>query len=100
MKILFVAAFIGLIYLIKTISADDWEKWKKKHNKNYSDNARHNVRQVIFLNNLEKINKHNAKNLSFKMGTNHFSDLSDEEIASRYTMEIDEESVKTLIKKA
>ena len=100
MNIFVIATFLSFMCLIETTAAIDWAKWKKKHNKTYTDKSRNNVRQTIFQNNINKIDEHNAKNLSFKMDTNNFSDLSDDEIAARYTMYIDEESVKTLIKQA
>lgn len=40
-------------------------------------------RYGVFLKNLEMINEHNSKNLSWKMGLNEFADLTDEEFKQR-----------------
>lgn len=85
---------------IRADESDDWSKWKSFNSKKYSDNSADTVRRSIFENNLKRIKQHNAKNSSFKMALNAFSDLSDQELADSYTIKINEKSVKALIRNA
>jgi cathepsin H len=91
-----------LILMVCLVNAQDdsFTKWSGRYKKKYSDSAEDNVRKNIFKSRTDKINKHNRKNSSFNMAPNEFSDLTDAEIAARYTMKIDEESVKEFIKNA
>ena len=85
---------------IRADESDDWSKWKSFNSKKYSDNSADTVRRSIFENNLKRIKQHNAKNSSFKMALNAFSDLSDQELADSYTIKINEKSVKALFRNA
>ncbi|EAS00456.1 papain family cysteine protease (macronuclear) [Tetrahymena thermophila SB210] len=61
----------------------DFNQWKYNHGKNYFNADEANFRQVIYLLNLQKFNEHNSNpNHSYKVGTNQFSDLSQEEFES------------------
>ncbi len=90
---------LAMVCLIRADSMDDWIQWKNLNKKNYSHNSQDNVRRSIFQKNLLRINQHNAKNSSFKMAPNAFSDLSEQELDS-YTIKISEESIKSLIRNA
>jgi C1A family cysteine protease len=54
-------------------------------NKDYSDAVEMAHRFSIFKQNLDIVNAHNAKESSFKMGINQFSDLTDEEFKATHT---------------
>lgn len=90
----------ALILMVCLVNAQDFSKWSGKYKKKYSDSAESNVRENLFKSRADRIKKHNSKNSSFQMAPNEFSDLTDEEIASRLTMKINEESVKNFIKNA
>ncbi|KAG5900618.1 hypothetical protein JTB14_017470 [Gonioctena quinquepunctata] len=62
---------------------EDWETFRVKYNKSYLHPAEEQRRYNIFLSNLHTIEEHNKKyengQSSFKMGVNHFADLTSEE---------------------
>ncbi|KAG5881602.1 hypothetical protein JTB14_030932 [Gonioctena quinquepunctata] len=64
-----------------------WETFKVKYNKSYLHPAEEQRRYNIFLSNLHTIEEHNKKyengHSSFKMGVNHFADLTHEEFMER-----------------
>lgn len=61
---------------------------QSKHNKNYSGDEEPK-RKEIFQQNLQKIKEHNKKyeagEVTFLMGVNQFSDLTEEEFKNTYT---------------
>merc|ERR1719330_2250544 len=59
----------------------EWEEWKILFNKNYGADE-HDIRQKVFQENMKKIEKHNAKNLSWTMGVNQFADLTAEQFGA------------------
>ncbi|EAS00457.1 papain family cysteine protease (macronuclear) [Tetrahymena thermophila SB210] len=61
----------------------DFNKWKYQHGKKYFNADEANFRQLIYLMNLQKFNEHNSNpNNTYKVATNQFSDLSQEEFES------------------
>ncbi|CAH0553762.1 unnamed protein product [Brassicogethes aeneus] len=64
-----------------------WEEFKKTHNKNYDGGEEESKRFKIFQGTLRKIEEHQAKydkgETTFTMGVNHFADLTPEEMKSR-----------------
>lgn len=95
-----------LIWLLNLTRAqddfnDEWNQWKKQYNKVYST-ARQNAADItheqykfkIFRDRLHKIQEHNSKNQSFKMGTNEYSDLSDTELNLKFLSNLD---LKTIV---
>lgn len=64
-----------------------WDEWKNEYGKNYAGDEEV-VRQQIFEANVKEIDAHNAKNLSWKMDVNQFTDLSTDEFIAQYTGEV------------
>jgi len=65
-----------------TADEDYWTQWlqfQKDFGKEYNTFLEHNGRFAIFKANIDKINTHNAKGLSWTMGVNQFADLTPEE---------------------
>lgn len=116
----FFFVFLVTIWLIKRIRSDSdinkdyylktWAEYKKQFNKKYSTNtgrdivddssSQENLRFTIFKQNLVQIKQHNSLNLTFKMGLNKFSDLTETELKSKFNRQIDLNQVKSNIKKA
>lgn len=53
--------------------------------KSYQSLDEHMTGFTNFHDNLEKVNRHNEKNVGFRLGINAFSDLSESEFISKYT---------------
>jgi len=53
-----------------------FQDFQVKYNKNYTSLEEHQKRYAIFLENLEKIEEHNKKGLSWTMGVNQFADMT------------------------
>lgn len=87
MKVLPVLIAVGLMttaYFTTFSSADDeldlhFTNFSNQFNKNYMDEDEYNFRKGIFNKNLQIINEHNAKGLSWELGINEFTDWTDEE---------------------
>ena len=63
----------------------NFDKWKSDFAKLYTSAAQEVFRKTVFLNNLKKINRHNAdKTQTYKMGINQFTDLSGDEFKATY----------------
>lgn len=60
---------------------------QSKHNKSYSDHGEDERRRAIFEENLVKVDLHNEKfkkgEVSYEMGVNQFSDLTEDERKAR-----------------
>ncbi|XP_045141628.1 pro-cathepsin H [Echinops telfairi] len=56
-----------------------FKSWMVQHKKKYSAEEYHR-RQQVFVSNWRKINAHNARNHTFKMALNQFSDMTFDEI--------------------
>jgi len=61
-----------------------FSKFKAEHNKIYRTRQEHSYRLKVFKENIEKINKHNMAGLSYKLGINQFSDMTEAEFKSQY----------------
>lgn len=77
--------------LIEDRTVSLYESWLAKHNKAYTLADEKQQRYEIFRDNLRYIDKVNHRNLSFRLGLNKFSDLSDDEFRSRYLRNISTE---------
>jgi len=73
-----------LFFLIATALANEklFAQWKVDYNKNYTTQEEHDGRYAVFLENLQKIDDHNAKGLSWTMGVNQFADMTQQEFAA------------------
>lgn len=102
MKFIIVSLVLaGLVLLVKGQEfSEDWENWKKQNNKVYPsgrstlDDSQEKVRFGIFQENLQKIKEHNAKQQSFKLGVNEYSDLTEDELRQRFTAKIDQVQIR------
>ena len=56
-----------------------FERFIATHGRNYASQEEFNLRKGIFMTNLQQIEEHNAKGLSWTLGVNQFSDWTDEE---------------------
>lgn len=67
----------------RTTHAEDyWKQWldfQTTHNKYYKNLDEHNSRFRVFMDNVDKINRHNALELSWTMGVTPFADMTAEE---------------------
>lgn len=62
------------------------EKWMAEHGRTYKDELEKEMRFKIFKANLEYIEKANEEgNRTYKLGTNEFSDLTNDEFRASYT---------------
>ncbi|KAH9742315.1 cysteine proteinase [Citrus sinensis] len=62
------------------------EQWMAQHGRTYKDELEKAMRLKIFKQNLEYIEKANKEgNRTYKLGTNEFSDLTNEEFRASYT---------------
>jgi C1A family cysteine protease len=60
-----------------------WSAWKTLYNRSYINSTEESYRYNNWVNNLEDITIHNAKNLSWQKGLNMFSDMSLKEFKSK-----------------
>jgi C1A family cysteine protease len=63
-----------------------FESWMQQHEKSYSSEEEFNRRLEIFQANAVKVEEHNAKKLSWRMGLNQFADLTSDEFAALQTL--------------
>lgn len=63
-------------------SLSKWAKFKEKFGKRYERLAEDRQRRAIFCDNLRWIVEQNSLNLTYRLGLNHFSDLTPNEFAS------------------
>jgi len=66
---------------------EQFDNFVKKFNKTYRTRSEFALRRAIFEETVDLINRHNARNFSYTMGINEFSDLTDDEFRSFYLME-------------
>ena len=62
----------------------EFDSFVKRHKKVYSSPSETEYRRSVFEQRLERIDRHNAKNSSYKLGINKFSDLTFEEFKRFY----------------
>ncbi|CAI2372128.1 unnamed protein product [Moneuplotes crassus] len=84
LPILIVAGLLTTAYFsFSSTSTDELDfhftQFTTQFNKNYQNEDEYSFRKSIFEENLKKINEHNAKGLSWTLGTNEFTDWTDEE---------------------
>jgi len=60
-----------------------WKSFKQVHERDYANEDEHDRRFNIFMNNIDKINRHNAEGHSWKMGVTPFADLTPEEFKNK-----------------
>ena len=71
--------------LLSTVNANlNWEQFKNRYNKQYSNKSIENYRRDIFNNNIDKINDHYHK--SYNLGVNEFTDLTHTEFFGNYIL--------------
>lgn len=69
--------------------SQDWEDYKIKYSKTYDSETEDTYRHVIYNSNLEKIDIHNLdETATYKMGINHFTDMSIEEFQNTILMPV------------
>lgn len=65
---------------IERVKDQGWELWKMTHKKSYLDLGAERVRYTIWLDNLKRIEAHNAAGQhTYTLGMNHFGDMTHEE---------------------
>ncbi|KAL2894682.1 Cysteine proteinase RD21A [Bienertia sinuspersici] len=69
-----------------------YESWLVKHGKSYNALGEKQRRFGIFKDNLDYIEQHNSKKLSFRLGLNLFADLTNQEYRSRFLGRVDHKS--------
>lgn len=79
---------VGLFAVHQESTHDEYLQWKAKFGVTFSSHE-DNYRRLIFLENLDIIEKHNQDSTqTYKMGLNQFSALTDEEFRATYLMNI------------
>jgi len=76
------AALLGVA--VAGALGDEWASWKARYGKVYNGADDDEVRRQVFEDNLQYINSENAKELSYTLETNMFSDLTADEFSSTY----------------
>ncbi|XP_049821369.1 cathepsin L-like proteinase [Aethina tumida] len=81
-----VAILLKSLDMASLTDEQQWEEFKKKHNKSYGAEEEQ-TRFKIFQESLKKVAEHNAKyekgEVTFSMAINHMSDLTTEEMKQR-----------------
>lgn len=63
----------------------EFAAWKAKYNIHFTSEVEEAYREKVFLENLAKVNAHNSKNdISYTMGINQFSGMTQEEFVQTY----------------
>jgi hypothetical protein len=90
---------LSAVYFIQpeqTAQASLFESWKQEQGLVF-DEQENQYRQIIFNQNVAKINKHNSdETQSFKMGVNAFTHLTTEEFVSAHLMKRPAQPIKSL----
>ena len=68
----------------KNLNKSEWEAWKSMHSKVYRNKDEEIYRFGVFMKNLEYINANQGE--TYKLGTNLFSDLTNEEWRALYLL--------------
>ncbi|XP_046669393.1 procathepsin L-like [Homalodisca vitripennis] len=89
MKVL--CALLALLVVAEGVSffevvLEEWDLFKLQHNKSYSSDTEERFRMKIFMDNKNKIAKHNSRfekgEVSFKLAMNHYGDMFHHEFVS------------------
>lgn len=86
MKLYILLALIGVSFAAQLDV--EWQQWKTKYAKVYADEAEESVRKLVWLDNWQFVQKHNAENHTFTVETNGFADLTMEEFKKLYLSQI------------
>jgi len=66
----------------------EWDNFKATYERNFLSQPEHDLRKVIFADNLKYINQHNAEHAlglhSFTVGVNKFADMTNEEFVKQF----------------
>ena len=73
MKLYILLALIGVSFAAQLDV--EWQQWKTRYAKVYADEAEESVRKLVWLDNWQFVQKHNAENHTFTVETNGFADL-------------------------
>ncbi|XP_011191612.1 digestive cysteine proteinase 2 [Zeugodacus cucurbitae] len=69
------------------VSDQEWEEYKSKFEKSYSDEAEDQMRRGRYQKSKQTVEEHNKKyengEVTWKMAINHLSDLTEEEYSMR-----------------
>ena len=90
-------AFIGAAALLLSqqqgSKVSQFESWKARHSVEYASQFENAYRERVFLENLAKVEAHNARNdQTYEQGLNQFSAMTQEEFAQTYlTLQVPEE---------
>ena len=90
-------AFIGAATLLLSqqqgSKVSHFESWKARHGVEYASQFENAYRERVFLENLAKVEAHNAQNdQTYEQGLNQFSAMTQEEFAQTYlTLQVPEE---------
>lgn len=67
----------------RDVLSEEWQEFKAKYNKNYTDESEDNYRFKVFLTNKHKIAKHNQRQAnglhSYTLGLNKYADMTHQE---------------------
>ena len=81
-----VAVTQGTSVTYKDVVAEEWETFKARHSKQYTDKSEENFRLKVFMENKQRIAKHNKRAANglhgFTLAMNEFGDLLSHEFVS------------------
>lgn len=93
----FVGAAVMLLNHQNTTPVSEFESWKSTYGISFDSHFENAYRERIFLENLAKINAHNAQNSrTYEMGVNQFTHLTQEEFAQQYLGFIAPEQIENI----
>ena len=77
-------AFVAPLWsFVKAASEYDFDAFVAKYGKTYSSAEERHMRELVFYNNVKKIDEINSKNLTYKLQVNSFADMPQEEFSSK-----------------
>ncbi|CRL01389.1 CLUMA_CG014421, isoform A [Clunio marinus] len=90
--------FINFSVGLSTNELREWEKFKVKFEKNYEHSEEDEIRSSLWKKNIEVVNGHNRKfmlgKVSYEMGINKFSDMSEDELKLYTNLKIEKKNAK------
>jgi len=84
MRALLCLALIAPVCLASLNIEDKFQSWQQKFGKTYTDEAAYKSALAAFTENDDRIERHNAKGLSWELGHNKFSDLTSAQFKQRH----------------